>query len=343
MRRRLVRYGLLGTNFLILAVVVLFVLRGSQGGITFSSTSVSAAPGVAASPLDQLSAGQIAVNVARLTNLPETTAATNTAQTENAEEAIVQSSATLVAKPQAVATAFKSNKDIQTYIVEKGDTIAIIAAKFNVTSNSIRWSNNLLSGDVNPGQPLYIPPVNGIVYIVKKGDTPASLAVAYNASKAQIIAYNDAELSGLSPGERIIIPNGQEQTGAAYTTGSYNSFAGGFPWGTGPIYGYNGYDYGFCTWYVATQISVPSNWGNASSWAYYAALSGWTVSSHPSVGAIAQTPYAAGGEGHVAVVDAVSPDGSQIKYRDMNGIAGWGRVGYSGWVPASTYQNYITR
>jgi len=45
--------------------------------------------------------------------------------------------------------------------------------------------------------------------------------------------------------------------------------------------------------------------GNASSWAYYAVLSGWTVSSSPQVGAIAQTSYAAGGEGHVAVVDAV--------------------------------------
>jgi surface antigen len=119
--------------------------------------------------------------------------------------------------------------------------------------------------------------------------------------------------------------------------------AASFPWGAGPIYGYNGYDYGYCTWYVATQIAVPSNWGNASSWSYYASLSGWHVSSTPTVGAIAQTPYAAGGLGHVAVVNAVSADGTQIQYRDMNGIAGWGRVGYSGWVSASRYPHYITR
>ncbi len=116
--------------------------------------------------------------------------------------------------------------------------------------------------------------------------------------------------------------------------------AGGFPWGGGPIYGFNGYDYGFCTWYVASQIAVPSNWGNASSWSYYASISGWSVSSTPSVGAIAQTPYAAGGEGHVAIVDAVN--GNLIKYRDMNGLAGWGAVGYSGWVSASTFPNYIS-
>src|SRR6185437_7086198 len=137
-----------------------------------------------------------------------------------------------------------------------------IATKFNVTSDSIRWSNNLISSTVNPGQKLYIPPVNGIVYTVKSGDTPDSLASKYNANKEQIIEYNDAEISGLTPGERIIIPNGQVST----TVYSVASTSSAFAWGTGPVYGYNGYDFGWCTWYVASQISVPSNWGNASSW-----------------------------------------------------------------------------
>jgi surface antigen len=61
------------------------------------------------------------------------------------------------------------------------------------------------------------------------------------------------------------------------------------------------------------------------------------------VGAIAQTPFSGGGYGHVAIVDAVSSDGSQIKFRDMNGVAGWGRVGYSNWVPTSSFVSYITK
>jgi len=33
-----------------------------------------------------------------------------------------------------------------------------------------------------------------------------------------------------------------------------------------------------------------------------------------------------------------------IKYSDMNGLAGWGRVGYSDdWVPASKFPHYIYR
>lgn len=342
-RRRAVRYGLLGINLVILIGVILVVARNPQANVSRATVTAAQNDSIAADPLDQLTSTEIAVNVARMTSLPETTAILNKSQTESAEQAIIQSSATVVAKPQIVATKFASNQDIQTYLVKNGDTVASIAAKFNVTSDSIRWSNSIVGDNVTPGQTLYIPPVNGIVYVVKSGDTPASLAQTYHANKQLIIDDNDAELTGLKVGERIIIPGGQQQTGTtvAYTTSS-SSYAAGFPWGTGPIYGYNGYDYGYCTWYVATQIAVPSNWGDASSWAYYAGLSGWTVSSHPTVGAIAQTPYAAGGEGHVAVVDVVSADGTMIKYRDMNGIAGWGRVGYSGWVPASTYPNYIT-
>ena len=339
-RRRAIRYGLLSVNVVMLAGVATFVIhqRSSATDVSSALASANSSATVLTDPLDQLSSADIAANVARATALPEATAVTNQAETVNAQLAITQTSSSVVAKPQVIATAFKSNKDILTYIAENGDTVSSIASKFNVTSDSIKWSNNLISTTVNAGQKLYIPPVNGIVYTVKSGDTPDSLASKYSANKEQIIEYNDAELSGLTTGERIIIPNGQVAAPSYSVASAYS----GFPWGTGPVYGFNGYDFGWCTWYVASQIAVPSNWGNASSWAYYAAMSGWNVSSRPTVGAIAQTPYAAGGEGHVAIVDAVSPDGTQIQFRDMNGIAGWGRVGYSGWEPASTFPNYIS-
>jgi surface antigen len=59
----------------------------------------------------------------------------------------------------------------------------------------------------------------------------------------------------------------------------------------------------------------------------------------PRAGAVAQTDR--GGLGHVAIVQEVSADGTQIKYSDMNGLAGWGRVGYSDWVSASHFEHYI--
>jgi surface antigen len=85
---------------------------------------------------------------------------------------------------------------------------------------------------------------------------------------------------------------------------------------------------------------VPSNWGNANTWDNYArATPGWSVRLTPVAGAIAQTDR--GSEGHVAIVSSVSPDGTMIKYSDMNGLAGWGRVGYSDWTSASRFEHYI--
>jgi surface antigen len=335
--RRSVAIGIATITLVVVAVIVLVVLA--------NSSSVSAA----ANPVDQVSSADIALTVAQVSNLPESTAISNQAQSAAADSTTTADTDNVVTKPQVMGDTLKSNADIQTYTSVAGDTVTSLAAKFGVTSDSIRWSNNLNSDNLNAGSKLLIPPVNGIVYTVQAGDTSASLATRFHSNTAKIVAYNDAEISGLQAGERIIIPDGVEsaQTTAADITGAPSaagSSTTSFPWGSSPIYGYNGYDYGYCTWYVATQIAVPANWGNASTWAYYAALSGWNVSKTPTVGAIGQIGgRVAAGEGHVAVVDAVSPDGTQIQYRDMNGLAGWGRVGYSGWTSSSFFDNYITR
>jgi len=350
MRRKVIRYGLIFGNLAILVVVfaVIFVVPRA-GRSTASSTVAEHAAALSAdaanqaqtvNPLDQLSAADVAVTVARMGLLPEATAVTNQADSVNAELSMAPTSADIVAKPQVVNTAFNSRQDIKSYTTVPGDTVPSVAAKFNVTSDSIRWSNNLNTDAVAVNQKLVIPPVNGIVYTVQAGDTADSLASKFNANKDKIIAFNDAEISGLQPGEQILIPDGSK-TVAPVVVAVAATRSTTFPWGgSAPIYGYNGYDYGYCTWYVASRISVPTNWGNANTWDNLAPLSGWSVSTVPSPGAIAQTDR--GAEGHVAIVEAVSPDGTQIKFSDMNGIAGFGRVGYSDWMPVSTFQHYIT-
>ena len=159
------------------------------------------------------------------------------------------------------------------------------------------------------------------------------MAGRFRADENQIITFNDAEISGLVPGEKIIIPNGQVFVAATRSAAVASAFTAS--------YGYNGYDYGYCTYYVAAQIAVPTNWGNANTWDNYAALSGWTVSTKPRAGAIGQTD--GGWLGHVGIVDEVSADGTLIKYSDMNGLAGWGRVGRSDWTSATRFQKYIYR
>jgi surface antigen len=334
LRKRFVRYGLIAANIAVLGAVVAFVIGSSHSDHTTKASAVAAGQ-TTTNPVDGLTSYDIAANVARMTSLPESTAINNQAQSAKVALAVSASDTNVVAKPQIVATALKSRKDIQTYAVLTGDTVTSIAQKFGITSDSIKWSNNLKTDTVALGTTLIIPPVNGVVYTVAAGDTVQSLAAKYKASADQIIAYNDAEIAGLQPGEQIIIPNGQIQT--VTTTRSSLLSSGSFV----AQYGSNGYDYGYCTYYAAARSGAPSNWGNANTWAYYAALSGWAVSSSPRVGAIAQTSR--GYLGHVAIVEAVSADGSQIKYSDMNGLSGWGRVGYSDWVASSYFEHYIYR
>lgn len=349
-RRRRIRYGLLGFNAALLLTVGFLVVRSMTPGdeTRTSASAVSALArkdSMAANPLDRLSSADIAVNVARVANLPQTVAVTNQADSENAQLAVAQTSDSLVSKPQVISTAYKSNKDIQVYEAKAGDTAASIAAQFHVTTDTILWSNDLPNNNVTPGTKLHVlPGVNGVIYVVKGGDTPDSLAEKYRTTKEKIIRYNDAETGGLKPGERIIVPDGQilkVQPAVASYGGGGGGYGSSFPWGgAGPLYGSNGYVPGYCTWYVANKIRVPSNWGNANTWDNLAPRSGWTVSTVPRVGAIGQTDR--GAEGHVAVIEAVSPDGTMIKYSDMNGLAGYNAVGRTAdWVSAAKFEHYI--
>jgi surface antigen len=297
--------------------------------------------GRAANPLDQLSSTEIAVHVSRMSQMETAIAVTNQADSVSSSSSVVSHDDTLVANPKIMTTDIKTKDDIFTYTVEAGDTVGSLANKFGVTSDSIRWSNELSAWQaLRVGQELVIPPIDGIVYTVQADDDPESLAQRFNADEDLIIRFNDAELDGLQAGERIVIPDGERrpQQTAAPATSYY-----GFSFGSRAIYGYNGYVPGYCTYYVASRVSVPTNWGNARNWAAGArATSGWTVDTTPRPGSIAQTT-AMHWLGHVAVVEEVSEDGSMIRYSDMNGLAGFNRVGTSDWVPVTTYQYYIHR
>ncbi len=344
-RRRVVRYSLLTVNVLLLGGAIYFVTSANSASSVLNPqvaliTADSNGDGRTANPLDQLSSTEIAVHVSRMAHMETAIAITNQADSVSSRSAIVSQDDTLVGKPEIMTTDIKTKDDIVIYSVQDGDTVGSLANRFGVTSDSIRWSNELSSwSTLRTGQELVIPPIDGIAYTVQADDTPESLAERFNTDKELIIRFNDAELDGLNIGERIVIPEGERQQVQAAPTVAYY----GFSFGSSAVYGYNGYVPGYCTYYVANRISVPTNWGNARNWAAGArATPGWRVDSTPRPGAIAQTT-SMHWLGHVAVVEDVSEDGSQIRYSDMNGLAGFGRVGTSGWVSADTYHSYIHR
>lgn len=326
-RKRLIRYSLLAANVALLVGVIVFVANSpSTGQVGKQNALAIASSEVASNPLDELSSADIAAHVANLTRLDEARSVSTNADSVNAQLSISPADDKVIAKTQVVATATKSHRDIKDYTVQEGETITSIAEKFGITSNSLRWSNGLTGNTINAGKVIVIPPINGLVYTVKSGDTPDNLAIKYNSSKQAIVEFNDAEVAGLVVGQRIMIPDGvQPVTRSAFVGAS------GFAWGGyAAIYGGNGYDYGYCTWWAATRRAqvgkpVPSNLGNASTWKILAQRAGIPVGNVPQTHAVIWTPprdyY-----GHVGFVESVNADGS-VNVSEMNTI-GWGRVSY---------------
>jgi surface antigen len=334
-RRKAFRAGLVVGNALLLAAVVLFfvIQPHADKPVTMNSVELATTDSESSvSPLDQLSSANIALTVARMSNLPETIAVTNQADSEDfAVSQAATENSVVATKPQVVASAFKSLRDLKSYKVASGDTVTGIAAKFKVSSNSIRWSNNLTSNSVPAGTVLWIPPVDGIVYVVTGSDTPESIAKKFKADKNKIVAFNDAEIAGLKRGQRIVVPDGTKAAVRATSYSSVRSYSG-----LKAIYGYNGYDYGYCTWYVASVRSIPVGLGNASTWGYRARAMGLATGSTPQVGAAVVTSTA--GAGHVAYVEKVNGDGTiwisemnshgQVSMTDSTPAGGWGRRDY---------------
>lgn len=343
-KKRSARIAIFAVNILIFAAVGILVASNSSSADqkpNLSSLGAAGSADLTANPLDEISSADIAVNVARQANLAESTAVTNTADSENASLAVTSSDDNVVSKPQVISDGLKSNKDIIHYTVERGDDVPGVAEKFGVTSETIKLSNNLDGDSLTPGMDIVISPVDGLVYRVKPGDTPESLANKYHASVDQVIAFNDVELTGrFKPGTLIVIPDGTQasgprfnyalaRSGTAISTSSF-SFGGGV-----------GYPVGWCTYYAAARGGAPPGWGNAATWAIYASIDGWKVSTIPRKGSIAQR---GGGAGHVGIVEDVRivKGQYQIKYSDMNGLAGFNRVGYSDWVSKDVFSHFIS-
>lgn len=302
-----------------------------------------------AQPLDKLASTDVAVHIARLVQLEESTSVANKADTASAQLAVSSADDQVLSKPQIVSTALKSKRDIKTHTVAAGESVTSIANKYGLTPDTIRFSNGISGEEVAAGRQIIISPVNGMTYVVKAGDTPDSLASRYNVPKDQLVAFNDAEITGtFRAGETIVIPDAvqpSEVRTASYSSrgavGGYTNAAGGFAFGGSAVYGGNGYDFGWCTWHAANRrIQVgkplPTNLGNAISWLSLARRAGLETGNVPKEHAVLYHKNI-GGLGHVAFVEKVNPDGSAL-ISDMN-YPTWGKVTYRTITPGE-FGNY---
>lgn len=334
--------------FLIIVSIITVGYQAPQPTTGSSSVANATVHTPAATPesadqlsVDEVVATDVALNLAQQTNMAVAPNVANLSVSLAAKNELAQTSDIAIVKPTIIQPTI-GNDEIVTYVVKQGDSAATIAASFGLKPETIRWANNLTTDAVTVGASLTIPPTDGVIYTVRGGDTIEKLASTYTTTKERITSVNNLEISGIKPGQKIIIPGGilptEQRPGyvAPVQQRSYTNTGTGFggdSWrikvGTPGLAG-NGYAYGNCTRYaydrrIQLGLKVGNQWGNASTWSYYAQREGLKVNNTPSVGAIIQN---GGGYGHVGIVERLLPNGD-IEISEMNAYVsggGWNIV-----------------
>lgn len=110
----------------------------------------------------------------------------------------------------------KPRDKIITYNIEKGDTIETIAKKFDISTDTIKWENNLSDSDIlKIGQEILILPVTGVAHKVEPGETIYSIAEKYKTNAQGIVDFPfnnfaNPETFAMVAGQIIIVPGGVE-------------------------------------------------------------------------------------------------------------------------------------
>lgn len=310
--------------FLVLIGIVAFGYNSPSDKNSSVASSAQSALANQQPSANKVAATGLAASLAETAELPVASKVANLSISLHAKEELAQNDDTLIENPEVVQPETAATREVSTYKTVTGDTVPKIAEKFNVSANTVRWANNLSSDALEPGKTLSVPAQDGIVHKVDSTDTVEGLASRYKADKERIILFNDLEEDGLKPGQQIVIPDGVapsanqptlSATGTAVS--SSNPLAASATVSAG-----NRYDFGNCTFYAFNRRAelgrpIGSFWGNANTWAMFAAAAGFTVNNTPAVGAVFQTT--SGYYGHVGVVERVNPDGS-VFVSEMNQV-----------------------
>lgn len=116
----------------------------------------------------------------------------------------------------------RGRTEIETYTVQKGDTLFGVAEKYNMKPETIFWSNRYVMGNdpenLIPGMQLNILPIEGAYHRWSAGEGLNGVASFYGVTAEDIINYGGNNLSldtigdlsnpNIAPGTMLIIPNG---------------------------------------------------------------------------------------------------------------------------------------
>lgn len=129
----------------------------------------------------------------------------------------------------AVALTFNAPASAaSTYIVQPGDTLFLIAQRFNITANDIANANSLHTSTIYAGQALTIPSGNSgasnSTYTVQPGDTLFLIAQKHGLNYLQLQKANNLSSTEIYPGQQLTIPTGSSPTAPSSTSQNTTSY-----------------------------------------------------------------------------------------------------------------------
>ena len=100
------------------------------------------------------------------------------------------------------------------HVVQPGDTLSIIARRYNTTVTEVAQLNRLTNPAlIHVGQRLELPPreagvrLGGAIYVVQQGDTMANIAAHYGVTVWEVAQANHISNPNLiRAGQRLLLP-----------------------------------------------------------------------------------------------------------------------------------------
>jgi LysM repeat protein len=175
-------------------------------------------------PTPEPTATTAVVSNAPATAVNQAQIVTNTGET-GSEVGIAVTNTPNALTPSAVLTPTRATPETFLYTVQAGDTLGIIATRFETDVETLREMNNLRSDDLAVGQPIYVPYREGMtaegaptptpgpfLYTIQVGDTLSGLGVRFGVNPIAITEANRDTLldpNNLAVGTTILIPGYQ--------------------------------------------------------------------------------------------------------------------------------------
>ena len=181
----------------------------------------------------------------------------------NPEQVFVLQEDGFVLKPSTQTTRGdrSTSNEIINYVVESGDTLSGIAAKFGIRTQTLLDNNTGINSwtPLKIGKELTVLPVDGLLHTAKSSDSIKSIAAKYKVKQEDLLRQNKLEESSVIAGLPIIIPGAKKapaprRYGAAaptYAPSEYNGvISGSYVWpANGEITQY------FHRWHYALDIA----------------------------------------------------------------------------------------